>query len=156
MLDELRLQGHLEPWAHHQGDGRLQLEQLPHRIACFVTLAELPVGCGEHHVRRVEARQVDLEREAQCAVVVALAVGIEEERKPIPSGMIGVELGGLLHQGTSPLPFARVRHEAAQVSDVASVHRVQREGPLGGSPEGLDFPAVEQGDGQGLIAPVTG
>ncbi len=156
MLGEFRTEPRPQRWARYQGNVRPQLEQFLHSFTGFVTLAKLPIGCGQHRVRRVETRQINLEREAQCAVVVAFAVGIEDERKPVPSGMMRIEMHGLLYQSTPSLPVSGVRDQRTQMGEVASIDGVQFDGPFRRSAEGLYLLPVEENSGQGLMAAMTG
>ena len=86
VLDHFRIEAHPERGTRDQGYVRHQLEQFLHRFAGFVTLARLPVDCGESHMCGVEARHIDFERKVQGATIVAFAVGIEGKREPVPSG----------------------------------------------------------------------
>ena len=143
MRDEFRGIPPGEVVAPGKGEVGPQDEQLSHGAAGRLEFPELPVSRGEHDVRIVEVRQVDLERDAERRGEVALAICVVEERKPVPSGMARIELAGPLHHRAAPLPVARIRHQSTHQGKRTAVHRVECERLLRRSPEGLELLAEE-------------
>src|SRR4029077_8169936 len=117
-----------------------QCEQIPRGVARRLCISELPVSRCQGQTRAPETGHVDLERVVQRATVVALAVRVEERTKPIPSGMVRVELPGPYRQRTTALPVSGISDQETQIRRGESVHWVEGDGAIRGDPESLDFP----------------
>ena len=125
-------------------------------FAGFLLLAKLPVDCREHRMGPEKVWQIDFERITQRGLVVVLAVGIHRKRKPVPAGMIRIQLQSALHQPAAALPFAGVGDKAAQVGNIASIQRIERDRPVGRSSESRYLFSVKVSDGEGVVAAMTG
>jgi hypothetical protein len=121
------------------GDGgkiRSHNKQFPNGVGRGLPFAQLAISDSKGEVRAPESGHVDLVREAQRCAVVALSIGIKKSRKPIPSGMMRIEVSGALIQGTATLPIAGERDEQAQVTGSESVGGIECHGLLRGGAEG--------------------
>ena len=84
--------------------------------------------------------EIDFERIAKRGLIVMLTVGIRRQRKPEPSGMIGIQLQSTLHQSAAALPFTGVGNVTAQVGNIASVQRIEGDRPVSrGTKAGISF-----------------
>src|SRR5271170_1735026 len=115
LLDKLRIPPLPELLACHHGEIWSQRKQIPYSVARRLPFAELPVGHRECEACTPEAGHVDFEGDVQRAAVVALAVRVEEGGEPIPSGMMGVEAPGLLHQSAAAFPVAGIGDQKTHV-----------------------------------------
>jgi hypothetical protein len=61
----------LKSFAYGGGEVGPQFEQIPQGFTRRITFSELPAGGGHRPVRKPVARQIDFERETECAAVVA-------------------------------------------------------------------------------------
>src|SRR5712671_1938640 len=107
--------------ARNNGEVRSYREQLPDCIACCIPFAELCVRCGKRELRSPKGGHVDFENRVQRALVVVLAVCIEEQGEPVPSGMIRIELRSPFRQRATSLPVAGVRNLEAQIGGSESI-----------------------------------
>jgi hypothetical protein len=73
-----------------------------------VTFLQLAIAGGDCRMRKPVARQIDFEREIECAAVIALAVGVVEVGIPLPSGMMRIELLGASCQREATLEVTRI------------------------------------------------
>jgi len=94
--------------ARNDGEVRSYGQELPDRIARCIPFAELRVRCGKRELRAPKGGHIDFEDSVQRALVVALAVSIEEQGEPVPSGMMRIEPRGPFSQSAASLPVAGV------------------------------------------------
>ena len=136
------------------GEVLLLGEQIFQGMAGGRAIAKLAVGRGEHDVRPEDVRRVGFNGLVHGLTVVRLAVFVEAENQPIPTGMMGVPLHGPTNQGRAALPVAGEGDEKDGL--IASVERVQGQGPLGGTQATRRLLAEEQHDSQSLMREVIG
>jgi len=60
----------------------------------------------------------------QFVLAIVLAIGIEDQRQPVPAGMIGIELRGALYQDATGLPVAGESDLQAKIGGGISFHAV--------------------------------
>ena len=145
VLDEFGIPPLPEFVARNDAEIRSYRQELPDRIARCIAFAELRVRCGKREVRSPKGGHVDFEDNVQRALVVVLAVSIEEQGEPIPSGMIRIEPRSPFRQSATSLPVAGVRNLEAQIGGSESIHGVEGEGAFRRCAESPEFMPEEQG-----------
>src|ERR1700691_4365381 len=156
MLDQIWIPRLAKFLARGCGEFRPQREQLLQGSARRVTFAQLRTYHRERKVCAPEAGHVDFERGVMSGAIVALTIRVEDRRKPVPTWMMGIQFPGALRPGAAALPIAGIGRQETLVGGSVTVHRIERDGSIGGIAESLQFATVEKDGGQGMIGEVIG
>ena len=87
--------------------------------------------------------------------IVAYAITIGETRQPEPARMMRVETLGPFDQLEPARPVSGVHDQASHVGQGVAIHRIERDRPFGGLPEGRQIPAEVQRRGERVVGEVV-
>jgi len=91
----------------------------------------LPAHGRSHCVSKEISRHIHSESEVKSASVVALAIRAIGVGKPVPPGMLRVELHREFHECAAVVPVTRIGDQAAHKGSRGRVHAIQCDCPLG-------------------------
>lgn len=117
----------------HVSCGKIGTNRKQFLQCLFGSLAHtlLPAHGRSHCVSKEISRHIHSESEVKRASVVALAIRAIGVGKPVPPGMLRVELHREFHECAAVVPVTRIGDQAAHKGSRGRVHAIQCDCPLG-------------------------
>src|SRR6185437_7096552 len=102
--------------------------KVPQRGARVVQVSDLAIDHGEDHLCDPESGHVHAQYEFQGTLGIALTIRVNDHCKPIPTGMVGVELCRAFGESAAAFPITGEGKCHAEKSSDVALHAMESQG----------------------------